>query len=54
MGELRKFALNCKDKIVIDRKAASNELVVDASVLARLTREKAMYKGWQFVLQTKF
>jgi hypothetical protein len=45
MGDLKKFPLNCKDKIVIDRKPTSNELVVDAPVLARLLRGKAMYRG---------
>ncbi|CAB3979805.1 Hypothetical predicted protein [Paramuricea clavata] len=45
MGGLKKYPLDCKDKIVIDRKALPNELVKDTPVLVKLARKKALYKG---------
>jgi hypothetical protein len=45
MGDLKKYPLDCKDKIVIDRKALPNELVKDTPVLVKLARKKALYKG---------
>lgn len=45
MGDLKKYPLDCKDKIVIDRKALPNELVKDTPVLVKLARKKPLYKG---------
>ena len=45
MGFVKKYALECKNKIVLDRKALPNELVQGTPVLVRLVRRRALYKG---------
>ena len=44
-GFWKKYALDCKDEIVLDNQAQSKELVPGTSVLARLIRRRAFYKG---------
>ena len=41
----KKYALDCKDEIVLDNQAQSKELVPGTPVLARLVRRRAFYKG---------
>lgn len=45
MGDVKKYPLDCKDKIVIDRNPLRHELVKDSSVLVTLARGKEMHRG---------